>query len=424
MSNWPFRELGTLTEAARPITYGVVKPGDAPAEGGITLVRGGDILGGRIAPELRTVSVEVSAQYRRTLLQGGELLVSLVGNPGAVAIAPPELAGANLARQVGLVSLRNDVNARFIMYAMMAPGGRNAMAAMTKGSVQQVINLADLKRLMVPVPPVAEQHRIASILGAYDDLIEVNRRRVAVLERQARGLFEEWFVRLRFPGHENHKTIDTPNGPLPEGWQQSPIKHAYDGLYDGPHATPPPADAGPVFLGIGNVTEAGSLDLTSVRHIAEEDFAAWTKRVTPQEGDIVFTYEATLNRYSIIPKGFRGCLGRRLALIRAGSKTGMIRYLYLYFFSESWRHVIAKNTLSGATVDRIPLSKFPEFPVVLPPESLLVRFDKVIEPIFAQRQELERSNVLLASSRDLLLPRLISGELSVAEAEHALEVAA
>ena len=100
------------------------------------------------------------------------------------------------------------------------------------------------------------------------------------------------------------------------GWQKVPIEDIYLGLYDGPHATPQPSDQGPIFLGIKNITDDGMLDLSDIRHISEDDFPEWTKRVTPQQGDIVFTYEATLNRYAIIPEGFRGCLGRRVALIQ------------------------------------------------------------------------------------------------------------
>lgn len=78
------------------------------------------------------------------------------------------------------------------------------------------------------------------------------------------------------------------------------IDALYLGLYDGPHATPKPSDSGPIFLGIGNITPEGQLDLSDVRHIAEEDYSAWTKRVVPQSGDIVFTYEATLNLYASV----------------------------------------------------------------------------------------------------------------------------
>ena len=168
--------------------------------------------------------------------------------------------------------------------------------------------------------------------------------------------------------------------------QTLPIENLYLGLYDGPHATPKPSDYGPVFLGIGNITEHGKLDLTDVRHIAEEDYPTWTRRVTPQPGDIVFTYEATLNRYAIIPQGFRGCLGRRTALIRPNAATVNPRFLFFYFFGRDWRKTIERNILSGATVDRIPLTKFPSFPVTLPERlvqdriaSILSTYDDLIE---------------------------------------------
>ena len=151
------------------------------------------------------------------------------------------------------------------------------------------------------------------------------------------------------------------------GWEERPIADLYLGLYDGPHATPKPSDSGPVFLGIPNVTDDGHLDLADVRHIAEDDFSQWTRRVTPQAGDIVFTYEATLNRYAIIPQGFRGCLGRRMALIRPNPAEVDTKFLYYYFFSKAWRDLVASKTLSGATVDRIPLTDFPTFTVKAPP---------------------------------------------------------
>jgi type I restriction enzyme S subunit len=138
------------------------------------------------------------------------------------------------------------------------------------------------------------------------------------------------------------------------------------GLYDGPHGTPPVASEGPIFLGIGNITEDGHLDLSTTRHIAPEDFPKWTKRVIPCKGDIVFTYEATLNRYAIIHDGFHGCLGRRLALIRPDPNKVNARFLHYYFFSADWRATVERNRLAGATVDRIPLSKFPTFPVNIP----------------------------------------------------------
>jgi type I restriction enzyme S subunit len=161
-------------------------------------------------------------------------------------------------------------------------------------------------------------------------------------------------------------------------WKTVPIKEVYDGLFDGPHATPKPADSGPVFLGIKNVTDDGCLDLTEIRHIAEEDYEAWTRRVEPRANDLVFTYEATLNRYALIPPGFRGCLGRRMALIRTDPRRIDARFLLYYFFSDEWRSVIRSKMLTGATVDRIPLTTFPDFPVRAPPLAVQQRIAGIL----------------------------------------------
>lgn len=142
-----------------------------------------------------------------------------------------------------------------------------------------------------------------------------------------------------------------------------PIKELYAGLYDGPHATPKPAKYGPIFLGIKNITDGGRFNFSDIRHISYEEYPRWTKRVKPTAGDIVFTYEATLNRYAVIPDGFEGCLGRRMALIRPDETRAHNKYLYYYFFSPEWRSTIKTNTLNGSTVDRIPLTRFPDFPV-------------------------------------------------------------
>ena len=165
-----------------------------------------------------------------------------------------------------------------------------------------------------------------------------------------------------------------------------PIKDYCLGIYDGPHATPEESDEGPIVLGIKNITNDGRIDLSDVRHVSENQFPKWTRRVTPTAGDVVFTYEATLHRYAVIPADFRGCLGRRVALVRPNTSLADSRYLLYYFLSIAWRGVIEGNVMSGATVDRIPLERFPEFPVELPSlavqkrvVSVLSNYDDLIE---------------------------------------------
>jgi type I restriction enzyme, S subunit len=165
-----------------------------------------------------------------------------------------------------------------------------------------------------------------------------------------------------------------------------PIKNFYKGFYDGPHATPKLVEDGPIFLGVKNLTEDGQLDLSEVNCVSEQDFQKWTRRVVPQKNDIVFTYEAALHRYAIIPDGFVGCLGRRTALIRPNEEKIFPRFLLFYFLSDEWKAVVNSKIFSGATVDRIPLIDFPDFEVSIPQlpiqrkiAAILSAYDDLIE---------------------------------------------
>ncbi len=170
------------------------------------------------------------------------------------------------------------------------------------------------------------------------------------------------------------------------GWKKLILKDIVEGFFDGPHATPKESETGAIFLGIKNITEDGRIDLTEIRHISMEEMPKWTKRVYPSEGDIVFSYEATLHRYAMIPKDFIGCLGRRMALIRVNEKVANKYFLFKYMFSANWKKEVERNILTGATVDRIPLTKVPEFELILPPlptqnriASILSTYDDLIE---------------------------------------------
>ncbi len=183
---------------------------------------------------------------------------------------------------------------------------------------------------------------------------------------------------------------------------RGPIKCFLQGIYDGPHATPPEATEGPVFLGIKNVTPDGRIDLSEIRHVSEQDFPKWTRRVLPQEHDIVFSYEATLHRYALIPNGFRGCLGRRMALMRTNRTMVDPCFLHYYFLTPSWKAKVETIVINGATVDRIPLTKLPDLELILPtlPEqkriaSILNAYDHLIENNRQRIQLLEQAARLL-----------------------------
>lgn len=167
-------------------------------------------------------------------------------------------------------------------------------------------------------------------------------------------------------------------------------------VYDGPHATPKKTIEGPIYLGIDAITEDGKLNPREFAHLSEEDYVKWTKRVTPQFGDIVFSYEATLGRYALIPENFYGSLGRRLAVIRNVSPDVDTTWLYYYFRSPEWKNFIQSKIIKGSTVNRISVEDFPSYTV---PEV----------PIKVQRQVV---NVLSKIDRKIQLNDMINDNLS------------
>lgn len=137
-------------------------------------------------------------------------------------------------------------------------------------------------------------------------------------------------------------------------------------IFDGPHATPSFVDQGPVFLGIDALSD-GRLDLSDTRHVTDEIYHQWTRRVVPATGDLVFSYETRIGQAALIPEDLQCCLGRRLALARSKSDRLNNRYLLYYYLGPSFQEHLRAHTKPGSTVDRIHLKEFPTFPITLPP---------------------------------------------------------
>ncbi|MDA0155138.1 restriction endonuclease subunit S [Vibrio sp. Makdt] len=139
-------------------------------------------------------------------------------------------------------------------------------------------------------------------------------------------------------------------------------------VFDGPHATPKKIEAGPYFLSISSL-ENGKLDLSKSAHVSDEDFVKWTRRVTPEEGDILFSYETRLGEVAMMPAGVTACLGRRMGLLRPDRSKILPEYLLYAYQSPAFQETIRSKTIHGATVDRIALKELPSFPIQVPPLS-------------------------------------------------------
>ena len=299
------------------------------------------------------------------------------------------------------------------------------------------MNRNHLHTAQICLPPLEEQIRISEIDRALNDRIDLLRQTNTTLEAIAQALFKSWFidfdpVRAKgegrepdgmgaataalFPAEFDESTL----GLIPKGWSASEIRDVVEGVYDGPHATPPEATHGPVFLGIKNLTGT-ALDLSDLRHIAEENWEQWTRRVTPRSGDMVFSYEAALGLFALIPPGLRCCLGRRLALIRPLAESGTPHFWFHQFIAAPFQQLLSKHTIQGATVNRIALKEFPSYTVLHPSHEVRQAFESIAAPLWARIHANSQQALDLAALRDTLLPRLISGKLRLPEAQAQVE---
>lgn len=304
------------------------------------------------------------------------------------------------------------------------------------GSAQPLLTQTNLKGLSFSVPPVEAQRRIASILGAYDDLIEVNRRRIAVLEEMARGLFEEWFVRFRFPGHEAVPILDTPDGPLPEGWKQtafgSLLEHTIGGLWGEASETATNDQRVSVIRGTdfpkllaGNY--AGVPDrFVSNRELASRALLAGDLILEASGGSkdqpvgrVLYVTASLIEklRSPVAPASF-------CRLLRPNDKVGVGAYLYGLLQAMYQDKRIEKFQKQSTGLRNLSMKQLAAETVTVPNVAVLASFSRATIPLLEAASFHRHECKALGASRDLLLPRLISGQLSVIEAERELEVAA
>lgn len=138
-------------------------------------------------------------------------------------------------------------------------------------------------------------------------------------------------------------------------------------VFDGPHATPKKIEEGPYFLSISSL-ENGKLDLSKSARLGEKDFIKWTQRITPMEGDVLFSYETRLGEAALMPPNIRACLGRRMGLLRPKLDKVTPEYLLYAYLSPAFQNTILSRTVHGCTVDRIALKDLPNFPIWIPPK--------------------------------------------------------
>ena len=433
---WPYLTLDKLAES--PITYGVVKPGPEDPSG-IRFIRGGDVADGRINVEaLRTITPDISEQYKRTLLHGGEIVVSLVGNPGQVAIVPESLRGANIARQVGLVRLSSKIDPRFVKYFLLSPQGQDSLGTRSMGSVQQVINLRDLRTVKIPVPPLQEQQAIACILGAMDDKIELNRRMNQTLEGMARAIFKSWFVdfdpvRAKAAGQQPpslapHVADLFPSefeesnlGEIPRGWRPVALGSMVETTKGRSYKSSELVESDAALVTLKSFARGGGYRPEGLKSYS----GTYRPKQVVEPGELVIACTDVTQAAEVIGRPAIVRKSRQFNTLVASLDTLIVRphnsavtRSFLYFLCGTYAftaHTYAYTT--GTTVLHLAKDAIPSFKFAQPPSLLVQVFDRLAVPILGKLDSSATENDLLAATRDTLLPKLISGELRVSDTE-------
>ena len=278
---------------------------------------------------------------------------------------------------------------------------KHQIDALVGGASQPTISLKNISNLEVPFPDRYIQQKIAAILSTYDDLIENNLRRIKILEEMAQTLYREWFVKFRFPGHQKVKMLDSPLGKIPEGWE---VKHL--------------SDVCSILMGQSPKSEFYNIDGKGLPfHQGVTDFGERfpTTRVyctfagrIAEAGDILFSVRAPVGRLNLTDRKI--IIGRGLSAIRN------LDGYQCFTFHQLKEIFTEEDIMGGGTIFKaVTKGDMERIECLYPPKEHLVRFEKICLPIAEQLAALGKKNRILRQTRDLLLPKLISGKLDVSE---------
>jgi type I restriction enzyme S subunit len=358
------------------------------------------------------------------VLKPGALVVAMTeqgpGLLGSSAVIPNDGKAWLHNQRIGLVlSDPGTVESRFIYYLLNNPAVRDQISATATGTKVRHTAPRRIEAVQARFPPLATQRRIAAVLSAFDELIEINERRIELLEDLARSLYREWFVHFRFPGHEDVELVDSELGPIPEGWEVKKLKEVVTldkGLsYKGAHLT----DVGRPMANLKCLAPSGGFRRGGTKPYS----GAFKPRQAVSPGDlIVANTDLTqaghvVGSPAIVPaRNFTGggLISHHLFAVRPVDGPVAVPFLFQMFAHERFRS-FARGRASGTTVLGLRADDVQEFRFVAPPAWLRDAFGAIAAPLHQQADALRDLSEDRVATRDLLLPRLVTGRLDISD---------
>ena len=299
----------------------------------------------------------------------------------------------------------NDLDCDFLYYYMGQQSIREAMAkTMVGASGRQRVNNKVFNDLQINLPPLQTQHRIATILSRYDSLIENYQKQIKLLEEAAQRLYKEWFVDLRFPGHENTNIVDG----VPEGWEKKKLCE-FTGITDGTHDSPKQVEIG-LPLVTGRCIVDGSIDFSQAYNISEEDVIKINKRSAVEDGDILLSNIGTIGKVCRISKSGNYAVKNMIIF----KPHDAIHSCFLHrFLTDNNTQMDFLQQAAGTSQKFVSLSFIRNTLILRPSDTILNLFYNHSEKYFNYVQSLQSQLRLLTEARDRLLPKLMNGEITV-----------
>ena len=321
-------------------------------------------------------------------------------------------------QRIGLVSLLDEsFDLNFIYWLLRTNSYQRYIAGSAIGATVKHTSPSKIYTAKVIVPENKEtQRKIASILSGYDDLIENNLKRIKILEEMAQQTYEEWFVRMRFPGYES-AVINKETG-LPEGWEKVKLNEIADFQNGYAFYTKGYSEKGYAIIDLGNVSEYGDLNISGNEKLISTELYHSLPKFHLKKHDIVIAMTditsslRILAKSAIIDKDDTYALNQRVGMLRP--KTGLFNFAFLYALLSDYRFIERMKAMSkGAVQFYFNTKDIVNYETFLPPKDIIDDFVNVYEPYLNTRMLLKDQNQRLRETRDLLLPRLMMGILEV-----------
>jgi type I restriction enzyme S subunit len=370
---------------------------------GIPVVMPKDIIEGRIVTDgIARVTSEHVERLSRHKLKPGDIIYGRRGDIGRQALIRHRQAGWLCGTGCLRLNLGDSIiDPIYLHYYLREPDVIEWITNQAIGATLPNLNTSILRSVPIRFPQLPTQRKIAAILSAYDDLIENNLRRIKILEEMAQNLYREWFVKFRFPGHEKIKLVDSPLGKIPEGWEVCPLSQACHLIMGQSPKSEFYNEMGnglPFHQGVSNFGERFPTDTV---------YCTVENRIG-ESGDVLFSVRAPVGRINIA--NGRIVIGRGLSAIR--HKKGYQWFLF-HFLKETFNK---EDLMGGGTIFKaVTKNDMQGIKFLSPSEQIIKLFEKFVVPMELQIENLTRKNTTLRRTRDLLLPKLISGEVDVSE---------